>query len=202
MLWRWLEFLLLFVVFPVVLYLLRADIAPLVLPVVCLLALYCCHYLWRKGVLASQWEEAKQTNLDRVVPVLLLFIPVFFLVMLFADKAEGISPYLWLVILLIYPLFSVLPQELIFRTFFFHRYRRLFPSGGQRIWISSACFGFAHLLYANWIAVLLSSAAGLLFGYRYLKSGSTAVVIIEHSLWGLLLFTTGLGSFFVATQTL
>ena len=39
---------------------------------------------------------------------------------------------LWLAILLLYPVLSALPQELIFRALFFRRYRRLFPASGGR----------------------------------------------------------------------
>ncbi len=210
MFFRWLEFLVLFVITPVVLYLVRSDIAALLLPVLCLLSAYCCHHLWRQGVLKRQWEEAKRVDFSRLFPVLLVFLPGGLLVFLAAEllspllsgEVQTLSLQVWLAVALIYPLFSVIPQELIFRTFFFHRYHNLFPSRDHRLWLSSACFGFAHLLYANWIAVILSFAGGLLFGYRYLKSGSIAVVIVEHSLWGLLLFSTGLGSFFIASQTL
>ena len=39
------------------------------------------------------------------------------------------APLLWASVMVLYPLLSVYPQELFFRAFFFHRYRRLFGQG-------------------------------------------------------------------------
>lgn len=40
----------------------------------------------------------------------------------------------------LYPLLSALPQELIFRALFFHRYGRLFPTRAGRRWPMRRCF--------------------------------------------------------------
>ena len=210
MIWRWLEFVTLFLVIPVGLYIFRSNIAHLLLPILCLLAAYCCHHLLQSGVLKQQWMAAKNVNRQLVMPVFMLFVPLAMLALISINilvpeksfNAPFSTPFFWVVILLLYPLFSVLPQELIFRTFFFYRYREMFPSHHSRLVMSSACFGFAHLLYANWVAVVLSFFGGLILGYRYVRSGSTAVVVLEHSLWGIFLFTSGLGTFFVASQSL
>ena len=108
---------------------------------------------------------------------------------------------LWLGTLLIYPICSVVPQEIIFRTFFFHRYKGIIPSKQARCLLSSASFALAHAIYGNWLAVLLSGIAGLLFGYRYLTTRSTLVVVVEHSIWGSYLFTVGIGIYFLTTYT-
>ncbi|GGF70241.1 CPBP family glutamic-type intramembrane protease [Alteromonas lipolytica] len=102
---------------------------------------------------------------------------------------------LWLLTLLLYPLFSVIPQEIIYRTFFFHRYKSILPSHSMRLGASTFLFGFAHAIYGNWLAVGLSAIGGAMFGLRYLQSRSTVVVVIEHSVWGCFLFTIGLGSY-------
>jgi len=39
------------------------------------------------------------------------------------------APGFWALVMLLYPLVSVYPQELIYRAFFFHRYQPLFGSG-------------------------------------------------------------------------
>ena len=101
----------------------------------------------------------------------------------------------WLLLLLLYPLLSVVPQELIFRTYFFHRYKRIMPKKSLRIVISATVFALAHIVYANWVAVLLAFIGGLLFSFTYAQSRSTFVCVIEHSLWGLWMFTLGIGQY-------
>lgn len=99
----------------------------------------------------------------------------------------------WLMLLLLYPLLSVIPQELIFRTYFFHRYKRIMPSKWLRIIISASVFALAHIVYANWVAVSLAFIGGLLFAYTYAQSRSTFACVLEHSLWGIWMFTLGMG---------
>lgn len=103
---------------------------------------------------------------------------------------------LWLFVLVFYPLFSVYPQELIFRTFFFHRYQPVFRSDAALVVASATAFGLAHLFFGNAYAPVLSTIGGLLFAATYARSRSTLQSVIEHSLWGDFLFTVGLGWYF------
>ncbi len=105
-------------------------------------------------------------------------------------------PGLWMAIMLLYPLVSVYPQELLYRGFFFHRYAGLFGSGWGMILASAAAFGFVHIIFRNWLAVGMCLAGGLLFSWTYQQSGSLALVCVEHALFGSFLFTAGLGEFF------
>lgn len=107
---------------------------------------------------------------------------------------------LWVTTLIIYPIVSVIPQELIFRTFFFHRYKHILPSKLIRLGVSTASFTSVHILYGNWVAVILSFIGGALFGYRYIQTRSTLVVAIEHCLWGSFLFTVGIGIYLLKAQ--
>jgi len=103
---------------------------------------------------------------------------------------------LWVLIMVFYPLVSVYPQELLYRAFFFHRYRPVFGSGWP-MFIASACaFGFAHVIFGNWIAVALCVIGGLLFALTYQNSRSLLLTCIDHALFGNFLFTIGLGQFF------
>ncbi len=106
------------------------------------------------------------------------------------------KPAFWLALLLVYPVIAAIPQEIVFRAFFFHRYRSIFPDQRVMIVMSALSFGLAHIFYNNWIAPVLSFFGGLLFGYRYLKSGSALVAGIEHGIWGDFLFTVGIGWYF------
>ncbi len=102
----------------------------------------------------------------------------------------------WLSVLLLYPLFSALAQEVIFRVFLFHRYRTLFVTPASMISASALVFAFAHLILDNWLAPLLALIGGVLFGWTYLRTRSLLLVTLEHGLWGNWLFTVGLGKYF------
>ena len=106
-------------------------------------------------------------------------------------------PETWKRVMLLYPLMSVLPQEIAYRTFFFHRYGPLFA--GHRwalILINGVLFGFGHVLFANWVAVAGTMLTGMLFAWRYDATRSLWAVWLEHTLWGWLVFTVGLGGYF------
>jgi membrane protease YdiL (CAAX protease family) len=101
-----------------------------------------------------------------------------------------------MVVMLLYPLLSALPQELIYRAFFFQRYDRLFPSE-QWLGITSAiAFSALHIIYDNWWAVGLSLIGGFIFVETYRKSKSLYWVSLEHAIYGCLVFTIGMGHFF------
>ena len=99
-----------------------------------------------------------------------------------------------------YPLFSVIPQGLAYRSLFFHRYGNLFPGKTTKIIVSAAVFAFAHILYKNWMVLVLTFLAGLIFGYRYYKTKSLAISVVEHAMYGVWLFACGLGYFFVSSM--
>lgn len=105
-------------------------------------------------------------------------------------------PGLWLAVLVFYPLLSVYPQELVWRVFFVHRYRRLLRSSVLTVVLSAATFGFVHLLYGSWISVGLSTLGGLLFGATYLRTRSVLLASLEHTLYGCFIFTVGLHEYF------
>lgn len=106
------------------------------------------------------------------------------------------QPRLWLGILAFYPLFSVYPQELVYRALFFARYRPLFSSARATAAASAAAFGFVHIVFQNWPAVLLTLLGGWLFADTYARTYSLRLVWLEHALYGGLMFTVGLGRYF------
>jgi len=63
---------------------------------------------------------------------------------------------------------------------------------------NAVLFAFAHILFRNWVAVIGSFVAGLLWATTYLKSRSLLVVSIEHALYGNFVFTLGIGYYFYA----
>jgi hypothetical protein len=100
-------------------------------------------------------------------------------------------------IMLLYLAMSVVPQELAYRTFYFHRYGALFGSAHWlALLINGVLFGLGHLVIGTDLAIFGTMATGLLFAARYALTRSFWAVFIEHALWGALVFTVGLGQFF------
>ena len=107
-----------------------------------------------------------------------------------------INPLLWLLVMLLYPILSVYPQELIYRGFFFHRYSNLIRNPSLSIGLNALLFGYMHIIFHNWIAVILTLVGGLYFAILYQRSHSVLFVSIVHAIYGNLLFTLGLGQYF------
>lgn len=102
-------------------------------------------------------------------------------------------PGRWLMICLCYPLLSVYPQNIVYRAFIMHRYRGVFTGETAMLWASAGAFAWAHVIFHNAVAVALTLAGGLIFARTYQQHRSTLLVSIEHALYGLLMFTAGLG---------
>lgn len=106
------------------------------------------------------------------------------------------APALWVLVMLLYSLVSVYPQELLYRAFFFHRYQPLFGSSWGMIVASGLAFGFVHIIFRNNLAVALCIVGGFLFSFTYQQSGSLLLTCLDHAIFGNFLFTIGLGQFF------
>ncbi|MDF1550518.1 MAG: CPBP family intramembrane metalloprotease [Bacteroidales bacterium] len=113
-----------------------------------------------------------------------------------------IKERLWLLLIIsvFYPLFSVVPQALAYRALFFHRYAYLFGGKWMQLIVSALLFSFGHILYKNWLVLLLTFVGGLIYSYRYLQSKSLALNVLEHSIYGVWLFASGLGMFFISSR--
>lgn len=103
------------------------------------------------------------------------------------------KPGLFIIILLIYTLLSVWPQEVIYRTFFIRRYGHLFRSKALLIFINAVLFSLAHIFFRNTLVSILTFLGGILFALTYVKFRSTTLVSIEHAIYGNWLFTVGMG---------
>ena len=206
---RWLEMLGIFLLLPLLALPFRQQLQLWLIPVLLLLALYCYGMISRD----ASFKRFRLLNAAQVAPLLRRRLPVFVLgallcLLLYSLLGDGRwfampseSPESWLLLLVLYPLLSAWPQELIFRTFFFHRYKKIIPRKKHRMLLSAALFGFAHVVYGNWVAILLALLGGLLFAYTYAKTRSTLACVVEHSIWGIWLFTLGLGHYLDSAAT-
>ncbi|MFY8273313.1 CPBP family intramembrane glutamic endopeptidase [Pseudoalteromonas sp. SSDWG2] len=201
--YRWFELICLFIALPLVGFSLRAYLHNWLIPALITLTAICCITLLKD----PQFKRFRLISFGQFA-IVKRRIAMFFLIgalvsgVLYSIVNQGNwfnypleSPSAWLKLLILYPLLSVLPQELIFRTYFFHRYKYIIPNKGARVWLSACVFALAHCVYNNVIAVLIAFLGGLLFAYTYAQSRSTFVCVLEHSLWGLWMFTLGVGSY-------
>jgi len=148
----------------------------------------------------SAWGKAREFVLPLLLrdalflAVLGIAVRVFAPDLLFSFLKR--APAFWAVVMVLYPLLSVYPQELLYRAFFFHRYAPLFGSGWVMLLASALSFGFVHIIFGNWLAVGLCVAGGLLFSFTYHSSGSLLLTCLDHAIFGNFIFTIGIGRFF------
>ncbi|RLD28348.1 MAG: CPBP family intramembrane metalloprotease [Bacteroidetes bacterium] len=134
--------------------------------------------------------------------ILIKFLGIVFITTLFVwfTNKEALfnvllnKPKLWIFILFIYSFFSVYPQELIYRTFFFQRYKTLFTNKNLIIFINAIVFSLAHIFFRNSLVMALTFLGGILFAITFYKTRSTLLVTIEHAIYGSWLFTVGMGN--------
>ncbi len=196
------EFLAIFVALP-----LAYRFSPVRIPALSLLWLVAGCALWQllrdpRFDRTRLWNAA--TLAPHLAPILTIFVLVAALLWLgvrrFSPNLEWsfvrTNPVFWAIVMVAYPVLSVYPQGILYRAFFFERYATLFPGKWAMIVASAAAFAFLHIIFRNWIAVVLTFAGGLLFAARYAGTDSLFTSSFEHALYGCWLFTIGLGQYF------
>jgi membrane protease YdiL (CAAX protease family) len=173
------------------------------LMVLALAAVYCGYMLWSDPTFGKGlFRRSDDSRISKTILLRLMIIApgLFGLTWLlhpddlFSFPIE--SPWIWMLVMVLYPFFSALPQEFIYRTFFFHRYRDFFYFKNSDILLSALVFSFLHIVYGNWVAITLSFGGGILFGLTYKRTQSLFWVTLEHIIYGWLIFTLGLGPYF------
>jgi membrane protease YdiL (CAAX protease family) len=196
----WAELALCFVGLPLVLFL--VPYGQIVAgPVVLLAALYC----WRWLKACPQYDAARlfrtkdfSRHLARTLCVF-LSLGALALGLAYLYMPEGFlafprrEPLLFAALLIGYPVFSAYPQEIIFRAYFYERFRPILPRTWQLVAMNVLLFGWVHIFFGLWIMPVLGALGALLFSRTYLRSGSLLQAAIEHGLWGLLLLSSGIG---------
>ena len=135
----------------------------------------------------------KQTIVKLTVIAILTTLFVYFTDKESLFQVVQNKPLKWLIILFVYSVFSVYPQELIFRTFYFQRFQTLFKNKNLFIFINAIVFSLAHLFFRNTLVLIMTFLGGILFALTYSKLKSTLLVSIEHAIYGCWLFTVGMG---------
>ena len=130
---------------------------------------------------------------------LIFFSLSFFYVILVDKDLLFIFPKtnfeLWLLVILIYPFLSVIPQEIVYRVFFFQRY---FPNERSFYFLTllnMIVFSYGHIVFNNVHAILITAIVSPIFTYAYLKK-SFFTCIVLHALGGQIIFCLGLGKYF------
>ncbi len=105
-------------------------------------------------------------------------------------------PGLMVMITLLYPVLSVLPQELVYRPLYFRRYGHFLPSGSRGLMLNAALFSLAHLMYWSALVAAMTFLGGLIFAWAYETRRSFPLAMVLHSVAGIVLFAVGMGAYF------
>lgn len=152
-------------------------------------------YHWKS--LVSGWGEVRWGRMA----VFCVFVAVAAFLVMAATKPgfmPNVSPErlrLLALLWVLYPLLSALPQEVIFRVLFFHRYGALFGSERSARLTNAAIFSLAHMMYWSPVVAVMTFVGGWIFADVYMKRGFPAAWLI-HGLAGNILFAMGMGEFF------
>lgn len=151
----------------------------------------------------GRWDQSAVTWVN-LCPILLRFVACSGLLyavtayykpdMIFSFMQR--NPLFWALVMVLYPILSVIPQEIIYRRFVFARYGAILSTPRAMIFVSALGFGFAHIFLQNWIAPVLSAIGGCMFAATYQRTRSLALTSLEHALYGDMIFTLGLGVYF------
>lgn len=195
---RLIECLVLFAGIPLVLLLTHST--QLILGTLLFASIGCAVYLiFHRYELTSSALTAK--NVAQVISFSAVAGCFIFAFSYFYDPASFMDfprtrPTVWLMVMLLYPLLSAVPQELVFRSFFFHRYGALFKSPLVAVFMNAALFALAHSMFRNPIAIFFTFLGGIIFACVYLRYRSLALTALMHAILGNLIFTSGLSEYF------
>mgnify|MGYP001354625569 FL=1 len=192
-----LEFFFIFLIIPSTIFFLDSSIIIfLTLYLVSILSLVILYF--DKTFLFTSLKKKIDWKFVIIFSVIFFFLG-FFYVLLVDKNLLFIFPKtnfkLWLIVIFIYPFLSVIPQELVYRVFFFQRYfpninRFYFP-----MFLNLVVFAYGHLVFSNMHAIIITAIVSPIFTYAYLKKSFLTCVIL-HTLGGQIIFTLGLGKYF------
>jgi uncharacterized protein len=197
----WLECVTIFLLLPIVVTLMANVVRPI--PVLFVLTVVAAIVLWRDPTFDRKQILRTDGLAGHLRGVLMLWsvAAVALAGLMYVLEPRALfsfplnRPRLWVMVMLLYPIFSVVPQTIIYRAYFFHRYRSIFPTSTMMILAAAVAFCAGHVIFKNGVALALTFAGGLIFSWRFLQTRSLLLSAIEHALYGQLLFTLGYGIF-------
>lgn len=194
------EFIVIFLLFPL-LFVFQLLPNYLMMPALLMVFIYTWIVLKRDNISIFPIKIEKVYWQGLLVRFLMVVCILFFITFYF--KPQNLfyfvknAPFLWLLVVFLYPLFSAFTQEVIFRKFFFFRYAKIWKYREEvTVCLSAFCFSYMHMVFQNFIAVIFTLAGGFLFSYIYAKTKNVWLVALEHALYGDAIFTLGLGYYF------
>ena len=154
--------------------------------------------VYKKNLLSFKINPTTQ---KKIVKRFLVLIPAVFILSAILTPSQLFrypvkEPINWVLTAPIYSLFSALPQEILYRVFFFQRYKPIFRKKSTLFLANALAFSFLHIIYNNPVAPILSFAGGYLFSSTYNDTGSLPITALEHSIYGYFIFTAGLGQIY------
>ena len=199
---RTFEFIILFFGIPVLIYLDREFIHPsvLLLPVlvfVILILRYRTDFKLRELYTLSISRKIWMINL--LVILFTAFLLLLGVLVFTPDNLFNLprkNPWIFLAMCIFYPVFSAYPQEIIYRSFLFHRYGQIFKTRLLLILASSLSFSFMHIVYYSHVSLLLTFLLGLYASVIYAITRSVLFTAILHGILGIIVFAIGLGGYF------
>ncbi len=171
-----------------------------VLPLIIILSIFITLYLKKNNY---PFKPIFSTNLKKLTKIIfrVLIISMFMIIYSYYFLADHFLSLpidkfkMWVLIIILYPFLSALPQEIIFRSFFFQRYNQILNKNNLII-LNGLIFGILHVIYLNLIVILIATIGGILFAKNYYCNKSLFLVTLEHSLLGIVIFSIGFGYYF------
>ena len=200
------EIFIFFIIIPIILIPTNSNIA--MFSTLTAVAIICICYLKYKKITLINFNDFRFDKYFKIIFYKFLIVAVLVLIFsYFFDPAKFLNLprshfFLWLLIMILYPILSAFPQEIVYRSFFFKRYGNLFKNKKVLIFVNAFLFSFAHIIYLNPIVILFTFIGGLIMAQSYSKHNSLIKVSIEHGLYGDIVFTSGLGVYFYHAQGL
>ena len=106
------------------------------------------------------------------------------------------NPWIFVAMCIFYPVFSAYGQEVIYRTFLFRRYGKLFPGSWFMVLASGITFSFLHIVYYDPVSMILTFVGGIYFARVYQQTRSVLFSAVLHGILGIMVFGIGLGQYF------
>lgn len=196
------EFLILFFGIPTLVYLDQDFIRPsiIILPALVFIFLLLrrnTDFKWKELI---SWSVPGRSIISSAVIILISALLMLGYVWIFERDNLFNLPraniWIYLAMVLFYPVFSAYGQEIIYRTFLFRRYSAIFPKAWQFILFSALTFSFMHIVYYDPVSMILTFMGGLYFSWVYLSTRSVLYTAVLHGIFGMLVFGVGLGQYF------